>query len=64
MGWKAQGTKEGPPLFLCEVTPFSRLEIPQVKRPDRRADETQGGVTDGRGHTADLPFAPLPQGDA
>ncbi|GEM_PF-3749964 len=40
MGWKAQGTKEGPPLFLCEVTPFSRLEIPQVKRPDCRADET------------------------
>lgn len=38
---------------------FSRLQIIEPPRPNGDSDESQGGVSDGGGHSTNLPIAPL-----
>ena len=38
---------------------LSRLQIIEPPRPNGDSDESQGGVSDGSGHSTNLPIAPL-----
>ena len=46
---------------IVQVAPLSRRQALQGDRADGHADQTEGGVADGSGHVAQLPFATLSQ---